>query len=82
MTHDYKGALEATKFNIMVGPSKEKVFRPEHNKTIQHALRLADRLASGDISAAVYEAGYEVKYFCVRRVFKAMASELIKETGE
>lgn len=81
---DFKGVLD--QFVIPVDPEGTGTFdvvEMEENevKTIQTALRIADRLQSGEVSDEMMEVGYSEGDGCTyaSSVFKAMAKELIKE---
>lgn len=79
--NDYKGILELfsedeTEVTILRGS--------EADETIQKALRIADRLQSGDVSAAMKRKGQDA--YCghnhISHVFKPMGQQLLKDVDD
>ena len=97
--YDFKAALEAFNNGFIGHPLEmntpdeptpdvsicEFQLDPQDAATITTALRLADRLQSGEVSEEMTQAG-QVQYHIIsdtsKIVFKAMAAQMIKEESE
>ena len=85
--HDFKAALEKleTKGRVKTLGS-EFFFSTEECLTIQSALRIADRLQSGEVSEFMAKKGAQEFYGgrsnTPEGVFKAMAAQMIKEENQ
>lgn len=80
--HDFRAALEAC--YIL---SNEPLLYC-HRKTIQFALRLADRLQSGEVSEEMYNAAENIEFseYCgaedIETQFKAMTAQMMREVED
>ena len=89
--HDFNAALEELgSLNLWPSFSKEMGavttnYLLQNKKTIQTALRLADRLQRGDVSEEMDQIGREtlLKYGNgTQEMFQAMAAQLLKEVDD
>lgn len=80
--HGFKQTLNGIEGQTLFDANREQL-SPKEMKAIRTALRLADRLQSGEVGDAVMKAGWEQIYPSDRAtpnmVFKAMAQQLLKE---
>lgn len=76
--HDYKSALKDKAF-LYRNPLPELIglWAIRHQKAIQHALRLAERLQGGEVSGRMIDAAQDD--FDKVDIFKDMAAQMMKE---
>lgn len=94
MTHDFEKCLREMKGIENSQPKRDGIcsFFHTNQEQIQLALRIADRLQKGEVSAKMLEtvqknteigsyvcANWSSAYECIEEIFKAMSQELIKE---